>query len=176
MEWPVAAGGNGHHYQVVSTFLNRVAPRVGQLQWELTRHYNWDQARQIAERAGGHLATIRSAAENSFVLTLVDSFPRGTIPFTSDAGFLSAIAEFSPFLGAIQDPGNTPAAGWRWITGEPFEFADWAPGEPNDYLGIDERRLQVFPRNWGSLRGRPRARKWLDIDTGDGRAFRNTLV
>ena len=25
-----------------------------------------------------------------------------------------------------------PDGGWQWVTGEPFVFADWRPGDPND--------------------------------------------
>ena len=53
---------------------------------------------------------------------------------------------FGPWLGAIQEPGNQdPTAGWQWITGEPFTFAHWHPGEPNDLFGqIDENRIAFF--------------------------------
>src|SRR5262249_46089958 len=66
-QWSLAAGGNGHWYQVVS-----VAGGI-----------SWDDAQADALSRGGYLATVVSAPENSFVFSLVDTpgawlyFPQG---------------------------------------------------------------------------------------------------
>jgi hypothetical protein len=96
---------NGHYYQVVT------APSS----------ISWNDARNAAAAMSylgytGHLATITSAAENGF---LVSTF----------SGSLLAGKD----LGGFQPPGSPePAGGWTWITGEPWTFVNWAPGEPNN--------------------------------------------
>jgi hypothetical protein len=105
---PVLDGVTGHLYDAV-------APVGG---------INWTDARAAAEALSsgscrGYLASITSAEENEFILS---NFP-AVAPFTG-TGF---------WIGAFQDPGTTPAeAGWMWVSGEDFAFADWAPGVPDD--------------------------------------------
>jgi hypothetical protein len=36
---------------------------------------------------------------------------------------------------------------WHWITGEPFEYNRWSPGQPNNGCGADETRLEY---GWGA--------------------------
>jgi hypothetical protein len=72
----------------------------------------WDEANALAMRLGGHLATATSASENAFIQSV--------------AGTRSC------WLGGLQDFGIVePDVGWRWVTGEPWEFTAWYPGEPN---------------------------------------------
>jgi hypothetical protein len=110
VQWKVGDGGNGHWYQRV--------------EYGMT----WNQAQATAESMGGHLATITSPAENSFVHSI---------------GF------FACWLGGYQVPGACePDCGWRWITGEPMVFLNWTAGEPNNAVGT-ENRLHFF--EWTSL-------------------------
>ncbi len=53
IEWTAGSGGNGHFYEVLSGL------------------ENWDSARADALSRGGYLATITSAAENTFVTNLL---------------------------------------------------------------------------------------------------------
>jgi hypothetical protein len=113
IEWPVAQGGNGHFYEVVA------APAG----------ITWANATLGATNRGGYLATITSAEENSFVFGLA----------TVDATVW--YSGYGPYLGGIQPAGSTePAGGWRWITGEPFVYRNWAPGQPNN--NNNEDRIQ----------------------------------
>ncbi len=91
----------------------------------------WDEAKSAAEAASftdaagvrylGHLAAITSQAENEFI---VANCPGAAV---NPAGY---------WLGGFQQPGSTePDGGWEWVTGEPFSYAYWAPGEPNDNSG-----------------------------------------
>ena len=102
--WPVSEGGNGHSYlPVISETL-----------------ISWQEAKLLAESAGGYLATITSAAENAFVFSLVNS------PEYVPAGK-------GPLLGGYQTPGSTePAEGWTWITGEPWSYANWSSSQPDN--------------------------------------------
>lgn len=93
--------GNGHYYAVV----NQVT--------------SWQQAKVFAEGmefmgVHGHLATITSEAENTFVTTELGG--------TAGA-----------WLGGQQLPGSSePEGGWQWITGEPWAYTKWDGGEPNN--------------------------------------------
>ena len=51
VEWKIADGGNGHYYEAIDAFT-----RIG-----------WAEANTAADALGGHLATITSQAENTFV-------------------------------------------------------------------------------------------------------------
>lgn len=76
---------------------------------------NWYEADIYAstltfEGLRGHLATITSPQENETVLSL----------------------QCDAWLGGIQSEGAIePDEDWQWITGEPFAYTAWAPGEPN---------------------------------------------
>lgn len=97
---PATWSVNGHSYNVIDAAVN------------------WDTAKASAELAGGHLATINSAAENQF---LFDNF--------------GGIAVQLKWLGASQSFAATSfGEGWSWVVpGEPFSFTNWnSPPEPND--------------------------------------------
>ncbi len=112
IEWTVGSGGNGNSYESIS------APNT-----------TWTQANNLAIAAGGHLATITSAAENSFVFSL------------------SAVSSSQYWLGGIQSAtGSEPLGDWEWVTGEAWSFASWAGGEPNNSTWGDEDSLV----SWGA--------------------------
>jgi 5-hydroxyisourate hydrolase-like protein (transthyretin family) len=96
--------------------------------------FTWHEAKADAANRGGHLATVTSAAENSFI-----------------AGLNSQIA----WLGATD---NGQEGLWKWITGEPFSFANWYAGadgqEPDNYLGVQHFLITHFNGNdvWGDER------------------------
>ena len=109
VQWPVSVG-NGHYYEYVP------AP-----------HVTWEEARAAAAArtlggAPGYLATLTSDDEFHFVL--------------DESGFGAVRGE--AWVGGSQASGSaTPAAGWSWVTGEPFVFAPWGQylsglPEPND--------------------------------------------
>jgi len=99
VQWRTQDGGNGHWYRAISGSIAC-----------------WTQHRLFAEEAGGHLATLTSAAENAFVATI------------STPEFLN--------IGGIQDPNACePGCGWQWITGEPWNYTAWASGQPENFSG-----------------------------------------
>jgi hypothetical protein len=114
--WPVSAGGNGHYYEAV------VSPGI-----------NWYEASNVATNKRGYLATITSREENAFVYSMIrtnaalwDRRPTGN--------------SWGPWIGGFQPPGSLePDGGWCWVTGEPFVYANWCAGEPNNNHGTEDR-------------------------------------
>lgn len=88
----------------------------------------WVEARELAEGLSyrtcesAHLGTITSQGEyDAAEMVLAETEP------------------FAAALGGYQDEGvSPPDAGWKWVTGEPFDFeltsnlGWWQPDEPND--------------------------------------------
>jgi len=108
---------NGHQYVVVEF--------RGQT-WDTA---NTDLSNQLS---GFHLATITSQEEQDFVNNLV-------------AGLISG----ELWLGGFQDPITEldPAAGWTWVTGEPWVYTNWLSSEPNDAIGV-EQHLALDRGGW----------------------------
>src|SRR5437016_412417 len=97
--WP----GNGHRYEAV------YAPGL-----------TWQEAQAACQARGGYLATITSAAENTFVKGLFEN----NTSFWYVDGFNNALG---PWVGGVQAPGSSePGGGWGWVTGEPFVYTDWS--------------------------------------------------
>ena len=107
---------NGHFYQAVVNESDSIT---------------WDEARSRAaalslEGFPGHLATITSEQEGLFI--------RDTFSEFLDSG---------PWIGGFQIEGSAePDAGWRWVTGEPFDYDNWGEVEPNN--DGDEACIQIF--------------------------------
>ena len=98
--WSTSQGGNGHFYELLGD----------------STSISWTAANDAAIARGGHLATISSGAENSFVAGLGTSNLR--------------------WIGGYQPPGSPePGGNWSWVTGEPFTYTNWYPGEPNNGVG-----------------------------------------
>jgi hypothetical protein len=96
---------NGHYYRLVRT------------------KSTWDEARLAATNEtllgfSGHLATITSAQEQSFIQSAFDTFSSPFVPMGEGV-----------WLGGFQPAGSPePAGNWEWVTGEPFVYANWQPG------------------------------------------------
>jgi len=109
---PVQNPSNGHFYERIIS--------VG---------ISWSAAKATAESMShmghaGHLVTLTSAAENSWVYT---NLPTSLNRF---------------WLGGFQDKNSPtylePSKGWTWVTGERWVFTAWFPGEPNNFGGIED--------------------------------------
>ena len=123
---PVQNPNNGHYYEVIAV------DTIG-----------WPSANEIANNLSfqgvqGHLATVTSAEENSWLL----------------ANFSVSLK----WIGGYQDLDapdyNEPDGGWRWVTGEEWNYAYLLPGEPNNFGG-DERYLAYY-----------NGLKWNDVNSG----------
>ena len=92
----------------------------------------WTEANEQAQTHSylgqqGHLATITSQVESDFLYqTYGHIFWEG-------------------WLGGWQDLNSHPEENWHWVTGEPWVYTNWVPGEPNDGAGTgEERYLQMW--------------------------------
>lgn len=88
----------------------------------------WEAAEAWAVALGGHLVTINDDAENAWVVSR-----------------LTLLADWY-WIGARDDE-NTTDAVFEWISGEPWGYAQWSPGQPDndealggqgDYAVIDK--------------------------------------
>lgn len=127
--------GNGHSYGVF-------AVKAGE---------GWEWAKRDAESRGGHLATLTSAAENTFVTDLADD-PEYWI---SQYGSWN----FGPYLGLSRPDSSSGVNDWRWVTGEAFGYSNWQPlsGEPNNSGG---REIYATFHSIGNTR----SGYWNDLD------------
>jgi hypothetical protein len=140
VEWLVAQGGNGHFYEVVS------APGG----------ITWGNASLAATNRGGYLATITSAEENAFIFNIATQI--ATVWYSG----------YGPWLGGLQPAGSAePGGGWRWVTGEPFLYKNWAPLQPNN--NNNEDRIQ-----FGGQADRSSA--WNDISQSNTNFTRGFVV
>jgi hypothetical protein len=79
----------------------------GHSYYRSTGSMTWTNAKQACINMGGHLVTSTTLAENNFLFGL---WPNGWIGLTDE------VVEGT----------------WRWVTGEPFTWANWNGGEPNN--------------------------------------------
>ena len=122
--------GNGHGYKVVTGDTT----------------LSWMEAKAAAEAMGGHLATITSEDENDFVTMLL-----------VDLGF--GVGDLQRYwLGGYQPPprDDEPDGGWAWVTGEDWEYTNWAPNEPNNGVGGTQHYLHYWPEAglWDDMENR----------------------
>jgi hypothetical protein len=71
--------------------------------------------------------TITSPEENRFVFGLIAGKPQFFVE-----------GNYGPWIGGFQtDSKVEPGGHWRWVTGEPFSYTDWAAGKPDNGSGGD---------------------------------------
>ena len=99
----------------------------------------WSAAEANAEGLGGHLVSVHSGAESSFLQSLVSSGSAGETTYGYYRG---------PWIGGALTSGS-----WGWSDGSPFNYRNWFPGQPDNYDGV-ENHLQLY--------GYPVASTWND--------------
>ena len=90
---------NGHSYKLIDMGLT------------------WKEAKAYCESLGGHLVTITSGMEQTFVQDLIVN--RGTKGYYWTGGTKNSSGNFV------------------WITGENFSYMNWGNGEPDNHGGIE---------------------------------------
>lgn len=131
---------------------------LGVLTW---RFMPFDEAENLAERAGGYLAAIGSAAENDFVYDLI----RNDLRMWRRHSDGRATA-FGPSFGLYQlDDAREPDGGWVWVTGEPVRYTNWLPGSPINANGNGKYAAFIWDR-WPQKVPGPiqTAKTWHDMD------------
>lgn len=80
--------------------------------WVVNDGKNFGDARNDCQSGGGHLVTLNDSQENAFVTNLVSEVV---------------------WIGATDGKGDSDSGlgQYGWVTGEPWAFTNWAPGEPN---------------------------------------------
>ena len=122
VQWRVEDGGNGHWYQSVAS------------------SGSWTASESNAEKKGGHLVTINSSAESSWI-----NYQRQHTWLTWGSwcwygGKLNC--------GTVTSP-NCVDCHWEWANGEAFDYTNWAPGEPN--CGYFTERVGSLGTDWADL-------------------------
>jgi len=95
---------------------------------------SWNVANDIANKIGGHLATVGSVEEQNKIVELM-SFGNKDLYW----------------LGGTD---SATEGVWSWIDGTPWNYTNWASGEPNNavYLDQKENYLQVYKNGvWNDL-------------------------
>ncbi len=102
----------------------------------------WAEAERVARRLGGHLASVRSAAEESWL--------------TSRFGTISNL-----WIGL----GDQAQEGvWQWASGEPVTYVNWGASEPNG--GVAENSVILNDSatgRWSDKNGTSRYRGLIEI-------------
>lgn len=103
----------------------------------------WTDAKAYCEQKGGYLACIEDENEYSTVLALAKA---------------SGLKVF--WLGGYLDEST---GSFTWVNGDPMTFTAWAPDEPNNDLGV-ENRLALFDAEgtWG----------WYDTENDVSAAYK----
>ena len=86
---------NGHYYQVYDNSMT------------------WTEAKEYCEKLGGHLVTITTADEQSFVESIIKNGTKSCY-----------------WLGGTDEEAE---GNWKWVTGEKFSYTHWRKGQPDNY-------------------------------------------
>ncbi len=101
-QWRIEDGGNDHWYAVRSS----------------SETITWSDAFAAAEAEGGHLVTLTSEDENNWVYSAL---------LTDESVWMMGEGHArGPYIGLYETGGA-----FEWVTGEPLEFTNWVPGDPN---------------------------------------------
>lgn len=86
----------------------------------------WNAAQAYCESKGGHLAVITSQEEQEFINSILPS-------------------EMNLYWIGLSDTDGE----WRWVTGESFEYTNWAENEPT---GGEEHWAQLYGKDHGNYK------------------------
>lgn len=107
--WASPSFADTWHYCPVNGHLYRLTTGV----------MSWEDANVEALTFNAELATIRSEAEEDWIIATFES--------------LADPVEKSVWIGLRQPPeSGEPSDGWAWVSQEPFSYANWCSTEPNE--------------------------------------------
>ena len=107
----------------------------------------WNDAKIECENMGGHLVSITSLGEQQAIESIVKKGTRNIY-----------------WLGGYN------SNGWKWVTGEPFSYSNWASFQPDNWDYVEDK-LQMYRQSNPSASSR--LGQWNDLN-GDG-TCRNDL-
>ncbi len=110
-------------------YLENAQPYGGHLYALIDMTVTWSDAKLFCESLGGHLATVTTAEEQTFVESL-----------------LSAGTKDVYWLGAQRIDGDFS----EWVTGEDFLYTHWAAGQPDNGRGIEDSLMIYANRVHGA--------------------------
>ena len=84
----------------------------------------WDEAKAYCELLGGHLATITSPEEQQQIEDLISQLDEKKY-------FSSTVKDHMIMIGGYKDQEQ-----WYWVTGETWEYSNWAAGQPDSHSEI----------------------------------------
>ena len=92
---------------------------------------SWSEAKVFCENLGGHLVTINSEEEQQFLIELAKLSSKKNL-----------------WIGAKSDKNGT----YSWITGETFEYTNWAENEPNNVFN-SQFTAMMYTQNSSHIAG-----------------------
>ena len=95
----------------------------------------WGYARKFCEDKDGHLVTISAEDEQNFVNSLISN--------RKNLYWIGLYSEADPY--AMRD-GLKWETNWKWVTGEPTAYTNWATNEPT---GGGEHWAQLYGKDTG---------------------------
>ncbi|HEY1685139.1 MAG TPA: hypothetical protein VGG19_10275 [Tepidisphaeraceae bacterium] len=115
-------GANGHYYSVQQITGTAVS-------WSIARA----EAESLTSPDGQRvdLATLTSAAEDQFVFAGINLQAYWTLTSSDN--------DNGPYLGGNQtDKNDEPAGDWAWVTGEAWNYTNWAPNQPDNVKNYED--------------------------------------
>ncbi|MGD1833012.1 MAG: hypothetical protein ACPKOP_06660 [Sphaerochaetaceae bacterium] len=98
---------------------------------------NWYQAAYLAEVSGGYLACPTTEGENEFIFSLVKD-EKFFWHFDENGAHYGI--SIGPFLGGYQPDGSVePDGGWQWLSGETWDYTNWAQNLDDGVTDKDPR-------------------------------------
>ena len=91
----------------------------------------WTEAYAKCKKAGGHLVTITSGAEQDFIFSQIKKH------------------EGNVFWLGLRLAGSS----WAWVTNEEFGYTNWADGQPDGDYGASYGTIYTMAQNWGIQAG-----------------------
>ena len=92
-----------------------------------TMSLNWKQAQEYCESLNGHLATITSRKEQEYINSIIKDNKKRSL-----------------WIGLTDERIDGV---WKWVTGEPFFYANWGYDEPNNGYGGSEHYVALVTRD-----------------------------
>src|SRR6185436_19609701 len=124
----------------------------------LLNQSTWVEAEAAAVALGGHLATIRSVAEQAWIY---DNFSRwGAIERHLWIGLYDADPRHNATIPEARK------SEFIWTSGEPVSYSLWSDGEPNNWQELGEFWVDLFSPLAGSVSG-----YWNDASDTDFNIF-----